>query len=91
VDAAAIGFEFKPQSMPASLFVDAMFGTDEYVSVVGGLRIHFGGDTKSLKDTHRYDDPGHYFNLLRAPTNRQYVPPPVVDSPCPGDSCPKAP
>ena len=68
VDAAAVGFEYKPETLPVSFFVDAMFGTDDYLSVMGGLRIAFGGETKSLKDTHRYDDPGHYFNLLRSPS-----------------------
>ncbi len=64
IDAGAVGFEYQPETLPASLFVDAMVGTDHYTSVMGGLRFYFGGDDKSLKARHREDDPGHYFNLL---------------------------
>jgi hypothetical protein len=64
IDAGAIGFEFQPESLPGSVFVDAMVGSDDYVSVMGGLRFYFGADDKSLKARHREDDPGHFFNLL---------------------------
>jgi hypothetical protein len=64
VDAGAVGFEFKPESLPASVFVDAMVGSDHYASVMGGLRFEFGATDKSLKARQREDDPGHFFNLL---------------------------
>lgn len=64
IDAGAVGFEFQPESLPGSVFVDAMAGSDDYVSVMGGLRFYFGTDDKSLKARQREDDPGHYFNLL---------------------------
>ena len=64
IDAGSIGFEFKPESLPGSVFVDAMAGSDSYVSIMGGLRLQFGGDDKSLKARHREDDPDNYFNLL---------------------------
>jgi hypothetical protein len=46
------------------VFVDAMVGSDDYVSVMGGLRFYFGAEDKSLKARHREDDPGSFFNLL---------------------------
>lgn len=64
IDAGAVGFEYQPETLPGSLFVDAMVGSDHYTSIMGGLRIYFGADDKSLKARHREDDPGHYFNLL---------------------------
>lgn len=64
IDAGAIGFEFQPETLPGSVFVDAMAGSDDYVSVMGGLRFYFGAEDKSLKARHREDDPGHFFNLL---------------------------
>lgn len=64
IDAGAIGFEFMPEFIPAAVFVDGMVGSDDYVSVMGGLRFYFGGDDKSLKAKQREDDPGHFFNLL---------------------------
>jgi hypothetical protein len=66
VDAGAVGFEFQPGfGFPVSLFADAMFGSDDYTSIMGGIRIYFGGDDKSLMARHREDDPPHLFNLLR--------------------------
>ena len=59
-----MGFEFQPEALPGSVFVDAMVGSDDYVSVMGGLRFYFGAEDKSLKARHREDDPGHFFNLL---------------------------
>lgn len=64
IDAGAVGFEFQPEALPGSVFVDAMVGSDDYVSVMGGLRFYFGAEDKSLKARHREDDPGHFFNLL---------------------------
>lgn len=64
IDAGAIGLEYQPETLPGSVFVDAMLGSDDYVSVMGGLRFYFGAEDKSLKARHREDDPGHYFNLL---------------------------
>ena len=63
----AIGFEFQPESLPGSVYVDAMAGSDDYVSVMGGLRFYFGAEDKSLKARHREDDPGTFFNLLTRP------------------------
>ena len=66
IDAGAVGAEFQPGiGFPVSLFVDAMFGSDDYTSIMGGIRIYFGGDDKSLMARHREDDPPHLFNLLR--------------------------
>jgi hypothetical protein len=64
VDVGAVGFEFQPEALPGSVFVDAMAGSDDYVSVMGGLRFYFGAEDKSLKARHREDDPGTFFNLL---------------------------
>ncbi len=64
VNAGVVGFEFQPESLPGSVFVDAMVGSDDYVSVMGGLRFYFGAEDKSLKARHREDDPGSLFNLL---------------------------
>ena len=64
IDAGAIGFEFQPESLPGSVFVDAMVGSDDYVSVMGGIKFYFGADDKSLKARHREDDPPDFFNLL---------------------------
>lgn len=64
INAGAIGFEFQPEALPGSVFVDAMVGSDDYVSVMGGLRFYFGAEEKSLKARHREDDPGTFFNLL---------------------------
>lgn len=66
IDAGAVGFEFQPGlGFPVSLFADAMFGSDDYTSIMGGIRIYFGGEDKSLMARHRQDDPPHLFNLLR--------------------------
>ena len=66
IDAAALGFEIEPGfGFPVSLFADAMIGSDDYVSIMGGIRIYFGGEDKSLMARHREDDPPHLFNLLR--------------------------
>jgi hypothetical protein len=66
IDAGAIGFEFQPGlGFPVSLFADAMLGSDDYTSIMGGIRIYFGGEDKSLMSRHREDDPAHLFNLLR--------------------------
>jgi hypothetical protein len=78
VDAGAIGFEFQPESLPGTVFVDAMVGSDDYVSVMGGLRFYFGADDKSLKARQREDDPGHFFNLL-ARAAESCVPGPTDD------------
>lgn len=64
VSVGAVGLEYQPEAMPGSVFVDAMFGEDDYVSVTGGLRFYFGGEQKSLKARHREDDPAHYFNWV---------------------------
>jgi hypothetical protein len=67
IDAGAVGLEFNPGFIPGSVFVDAMAGSDDYTSIMGGFRLYFGGDDKSLKARQREDDPGHYFNLLNRP------------------------
>jgi hypothetical protein len=85
VDAGAVGLEFQPGlGFPVSLFADAMFGTDDYTSIMGGIRIYFGGGEKSLIERHRQDDPPHLFNLLRQVgddgigDDHEGCPPPVV-------------
>jgi hypothetical protein len=66
IDAGAVGVEFQPGiGFPVSLFADAMFGSDDYTSIMGGIRIYFGSGDKSLMARHREDDPPHLFNLLR--------------------------
>ncbi len=65
-DVGAVGMEFQPAELPASFFVDAMFGSDDYVSVSGGLRFYLGGDHKSLKARHREDDPAHMLNWVNS-------------------------
>jgi hypothetical protein len=64
VDAGAVGMQYKFDTMPLSVDVDAMIGSHDYVSVLGGLTFYFGGTEKSLMATHREDDPDDHFNLL---------------------------
>lgn len=100
IDAGAVGFEFQPGlGLPVSLFADAMFGSDDYTSIMGGVRIYFGGDDKSLMARQRQDDPPHLFNLLREvgrngigddSKDKNVCPPPSLDSP-PPPGCQKEP
>ena len=64
-DAGAIGFEYQPESLPGSIYADAMFGSDNYLSIVGGVRFYFGGEEKSLIRRHREDDPWNLMLWLR--------------------------
>lgn len=64
-DAGAIGFEYQPESLPVSFYADAMAGTDDYLSIVGGVRFYFGGEEKSLIRRHREDDPWNLMLWLR--------------------------
>ena len=82
IDAGAIGFEFQPEFIPGSVFVDGMVGSDDYVSIMGGLRFYFGADDKSLKARHREDDPGHYFNLLTRVADEDACVPLQIDDSC---------
>lgn len=93
IDAGAFGFEFQPGfGFPMSFFADAMIGSDDYTSIMGGIRIFFGGDDKTLMARHRQDDPPHLFNLLRQVGNAgigddedDECPPPVTtDAPSTG-------
>jgi hypothetical protein len=92
VDAGAVGLEFQPGlGFPVSLFADAMFGTDNYTSIMGGIRLYFGGGEKSLIERHRQDDPPHLFNLLRqvgddgiGDDHEGCPPPSVLDAPSSG-------
>jgi hypothetical protein len=61
-----------------------MAGSDDYVSVMGGLRFYFGAEDKSLKARHREDDPGTFFNLLTRPA--EDCVPMAVDDGQTGDS-----
>jgi hypothetical protein len=82
VDAGAAGFEFQPEAFPVSFFADGMVGSDDFAQILGGIRIYFGGDDKSLKARHREDDPPDYFNLLRHESEAVAVaPPPPTDAP----------
>jgi hypothetical protein len=51
------GFEYQFGGMPMSVFTNAEFGDDDYVSIIGGLKFYFGGEDKSLIRRHREDDP----------------------------------
>lgn len=79
LDVGAVGFEYQPAGFPASVFADAMAGTDDFVSVLAGVRFHFGASEKSLMARHREDDPPDYFNLLREPVC-DFDPPTATDA-----------
>ncbi len=51
------GFEYQFDGTPMSLFTNAEYGDDNYLSVIGGLKFYFGGEDKSLIRRHREDDP----------------------------------
>ncbi|HEY7750410.1 MAG TPA: hypothetical protein VH933_17245 [Aestuariivirgaceae bacterium] len=53
----AITGEWQLSSLPLSLTAEAEFGEDDFTSILGGVKIYFGGSTDSLIDRHRYDDP----------------------------------
>ncbi|MGH6906422.1 MAG: hypothetical protein ACREDX_01025 [Aestuariivirga sp.] len=74
-DAAAVGFEYQPASWPGSIYADAMIGTDDYLSIVGGVRFYWGGEDKSLIRRHREDDPGNLFLWLRQESEESACPP----------------
>ncbi|MFN0190747.1 MAG: hypothetical protein ACKVP5_02045 [Aestuariivirga sp.] len=65
VDAGAFTVEFQQEDKPVSVFADVMAGSDDFISVSGGIRFYFGGEDKSLIRRHREDDPPHSFNWLR--------------------------
>lgn len=54
---ATFGSEWQPQSSPVSLFAQGATNGDDFHSINGGIRIHFGGEQKSLIRRHREDDP----------------------------------
>jgi hypothetical protein len=64
-DVGAIGFEFQPEWLPVSFYADGMLGTDDYLSIIGGVRFYFGGEEKSLIRRHREDDPTDKLPWLR--------------------------
>lgn len=68
-DAAALNIEYQPETFPASFFMDGMVGSDDYASIMGGIRFYFGGDDKSLIRRHREDDPFSLFTWLRKDQN----------------------
>lgn len=51
------GFEYQFDESPIALQAKAEYGDDEYLTVLGGLKIYFGGEQKSLIRRHREDDP----------------------------------
>jgi len=61
IDAAAVGAEWQFDNTPFSVFTEGQVGSNKYLSVVGGVRFHFGGPQKSLIRRNREDDP---FNRL---------------------------
>lgn len=66
-DAGIASMEWQPEGLgvPVSLFVEGQVGSNDYASVFGGFRLHFGAGDKSLKRRHREDDPGNLLmNLL---------------------------
>lgn len=66
-DTGVVGIEWQPDDLglPVSLFAEGQVGSDDYVSVLGGVRFYFGGDDKSLMRRHREDDPKNLImNLL---------------------------
>ena len=55
-DAGVLGAEYQLSSMPVSVFAEGTLGEDEYKSIFGGIRFHFGPQ-KDLMSRHREDDP----------------------------------
>ena len=43
--------------MPLSLTADARIGEDGFASISAGIKMYFGGESKSLMRRHREDDP----------------------------------
>lgn len=56
-EALRAGFEYQFEGSPMSLYANAEYGDDNFVSVLGGLKFYFGGEDKSLIRRHREDDP----------------------------------
>lgn len=51
------GAEWQPSGTHMSLFADASVGADSQWSALGGVKVYFGGEQKSLIRRHREDDP----------------------------------
>jgi len=60
-DIAAVGAEYQLGkswgTTSAALFAEGRLGTDDYKAAWGGVRLYFGGESKSLIRRHREDDP----------------------------------
>ncbi len=66
-DTGVVGVEWQPHfsGLPVTLFTEGQVGSDDFVSVLGGVRFYFGAGDKSLKRRHREDDPANLImNLL---------------------------
>lgn len=51
------GFEYQFADTPLSVYTNAEYGDDDYLTVLGGLKFYFGGEDKTLIRRHREDDP----------------------------------
>lgn len=85
-DAGIASIEWQPDGLglPVSLFVEGQVGSNDYASVFGGFRFHFGAGDKSLKRRHREDDPGNtLMNLLATTCTGQFLNsgPAMIDGP----------
>lgn len=50
--------EWQLSSMPMALTAEAEVGEDDFSSILGGVKFYFGGESTTLIDRHRHDDPG---------------------------------
>ena len=57
IDSGVINAEWQLSSMPLSLTAEAELGENDFTSVMGGVKVYFGGSSKALIDRHRQDDP----------------------------------
>jgi opacity protein-like surface antigen len=56
-EALRAGFEYQFADSNIALQGKAEYGDDDYFTILGGLKIYFGGEDKSLIRRHREDDP----------------------------------
>ncbi|MGI9464674.1 MAG: hypothetical protein ACR2OM_12075 [Aestuariivirgaceae bacterium] len=67
VDTGVVGLEWQPHfsGLPLTVFTEGQIGSDDFASVLGGVRFYFGSGDTSLKRRHREDDPANLMmNLL---------------------------
>lgn len=54
---AGLEWQLSEDALPLSLTADARLGEDGFASISAGIKMYFGGESKSLMRRHREDDP----------------------------------